>query len=107
MDAKERISALHDWPPALDTRRPGGKPKDEEKWRKLYRALRDTLEKNLSERERRVIRLHYLDGFGVKMIAHYLELPLVIVSAAFMNALDKIRKALRALGVEPLEYLER
>ena len=106
-DLKERISALYDSPRALNTRRLGGKPRDEEKWRKLYQALRDTLEKNLSERERRVVRLHYLDGFGVKMIARYVELPLVIVAAAFPKALDKIKQALRTLGIEPVEHLEQ
>ncbi len=104
-DHMERISALYESPRALNTRRLGGKPKDEEKWCKLYQALRDTLEENLSERERRVVRLHYLDGFGVKMIAHYMALPLVIVAATFLKALDKIKQALRKKGIEPFEHL--
>ena len=105
-DLGKQVSELYDSPRLLDPLRLGGKPRDEEKWRKVYQALREVLEKNLSERERRVARLFYFDGFGLKSIAHYMSLPLVSVAAAFLKALDKIKQALRNQGIEPLSYLD-
>jgi len=82
------------------------RPRNEAKWVRLFRILREMLEKALSQREQRIVRLFYLDGFDGKAIAREMELPLGIVAAAFGKALGKIKQAIRSAGLEPSHYFE-